>query len=431
MQTNIDSGYINNIKDTHKISLLPNIDEELELLELVLKEHTSLSSKMVTWMASYASIFDIELSSYNESLNPFFEKLNNNTKVKMQLVEMTNVLLKTKPSIKFKTEDIPRELTNLHLDLFSLIDAHTKEKYKDYIYDDAVKHLEFLMMARRFESVSLFNEYILWVNSLFLSLKIPTKTLIRFLVTLKEILLNSEISDAVIYIDNAVINLLSKLNVNYYDSHSYVTNKHANAYIQLLMQHKPEEATDLILDVQKSGMDFKELFIECFQNTQYEIGRLWHLQKLSIADEHYCTFETKKNLSIVTKNYAKKEAKNKKILSTCVSDEYHDLGIQIISCALNLEGWESIYLGSNVPIKAVLEAIEKYKIDVLAISVSIIINLGKADELIQRVKEVFPKIKIIIGGSPFNFDTDLVHKINADGMLKSVNEIEQLEQMLL
>lgn len=119
-----------------------------------------------------------------------------------------------------------------------------------------------------------------------------------------------------------------------------------------------------------------------------------------------------------------------KKLSICVSDEYHDLGIQIISSALNLEGWESIYLGANVPFKAVLEAIEKYKIDVLAISVSIIINLGKADELIRKVKEIFPNIKIIIGGSPFNLDPDLVNKINADGMLKSVNEIEQLEQLL-
>lgn len=298
MNTNIDSNYLNNFKVSNKTRLLPDINEELELLELVLKEHISLSSKMVKWISSYTSIFDIQLSSYNDSLNPFFDKLNNNTKIKMQLVEMTNALLNIKPTIKYKVEDIPKELTNLHFELFSLIDLHTKEEYKNYIYDEGVKHLEFLTMARRFDSFSLFDEYILWVNSLFLSLKIPTKTLIRFLVTLKEIVTNSEISDSVKYIEHAIVNLLNKLDVNYYDSHSFAENKHAKKYINLLIDHKPDEATNLILELQESAMDYKELFIECFQNTQYEIGRLWHLQKLSIADEHYCTFETKKTFNL-------------------------------------------------------------------------------------------------------------------------------------
>lgn len=63
-------------------------------------------------------------------------------------------------------------------------------------------------------------------------------------------------------------------------------------YTQMLLQGDRHSAGKLIFDAVKSGVPIKEIYLYVFQPSQYEIGRLWQNNKISVAKEHFCTAST-------------------------------------------------------------------------------------------------------------------------------------------
>jgi len=66
----------------------------------------------------------------------------------------------------------------------------------------------------------------------------------------------------------------------------------AQNYLDRLLKGKRESALELILNQAKAGVPVKEMYVQVFQPVQYEIGILWQTNKISVAQEHYCTGAT-------------------------------------------------------------------------------------------------------------------------------------------
>ena len=63
----------------------------------------------------------------------------------------------------------------------------------------------------------------------------------------------------------------------------------AERYLGCLLAADRSAATQLIDDALRDGVSVRELYLEVIQPTQYEVGRLWELDRLTVADEHFCT----------------------------------------------------------------------------------------------------------------------------------------------
>ena len=163
-------------------------------------------------------------------------------------------------------------------------------------------------------------------------------------------------------------------------------------------------------------ISIKDIYIYVFEPCLKEIGRLWQTHKITIAQEHYFTATTQLLMSPL---YSKKISSNKnglKFVSTCVSEESHVIGIKMVSDILELDGWDTYYLGANVPNRDLISFIIDVKPHVLGISVTIITHIHKVIELIHAVRDIeaLKDIKILAGGYPFNVDKDLWKQVGAD-----------------
>lgn len=67
----------------------------------------------------------------------------------------------------------------------------------------------------------------------------------------------------------------------------------AHQYLQALLRSERATASRLILDAADAGIGVRALYLNVFQRTQYEIGRLWQTNHISVAQEHYCTAATR------------------------------------------------------------------------------------------------------------------------------------------
>lgn len=196
----------------------------------------------------------------------------------------------------------------------------------------------------------------------------------------------------------------------------------ARTYLDLLLHGERGRASQLILNTVASGASVKEIYLDVFQRTQQEIGRLWQMNQVTVAQEHYCTAATQLIISQLYPHIFGSERVGKRVLAMSVGGELHEIGIRMVADFFELEGWDTYYLGANMPAASVVDAVADHAADVLAISVTLTPHLGKAVEMIEAVRQQRPATKIMVGGYPFNVAHDLWRKVGADGYAANAAE---------
>ena len=91
---------------------------------------------------------------------------------------------------------------------------------------------------------------------------------------------------------------------------------------------------------------------------------------------------------------------------TGVSGELHHIGPMMIADMLEANGWRVQFLGSNIPVPAIVAVIKDARPDVLGISVTMLFNLHQASRLIESVRALGHPIRIVVGGAAFRVATD-------------------------
>jgi methanogenic corrinoid protein MtbC1 len=90
----------------------------------------------------------------------------------------------------------------------------------------------------------------------------------------------------------------------------------------------------------------------------------------------------------------------KMVIGTIVGD-IHNIGKDLFADALRYRGIDVVDLGVDVPVERFLDAVTRYRPDILAISTYIEPSLSHTKILVNRLRQtgVPPGMKIIIGGS--------------------------------
>lgn len=322
-------------------------------------------------------------------------------------------------------------------DLIERYDARSKK----LCLQDVKYHLSYLGEALELSSLTLFLDYIVWVKDLLNNLKLPPQDLIVNIECIKEVLSREAPAGCAEIIAPYLDAALEKLKIQTECRRSFLDieapyHDLAGKYINFLINGDKNQANQLIQDAFKNGVSVRDLYLHVFQKTQRELGRLWHENKITVACEHYCTAATQ---LIISQLYpyifsASKNSENKKynIVIACVSNELHEMGIRMVADFLELEGFNTYYLGASVPQRSIIQTIYEKKADVLALSATISTHVRHAAAIIEEIKgsPAGAGVKVIVGGYPFNVDEELWKKIGAHGyaadMSSAVEKVSSL-----
>lgn len=103
-------------------------------------------------------------------------------------------------------------------------------------------------------------------------------------------------------------------------------------------------------------------------------------------------------------------------MATCVAGDLHEIGVRMVSDFFEMDGWDTFYLGANTPTASLLRTIEERGAEVMAISATMTFHLRAVRELIAALRdsEAGQRVKILVGGYPFNLAPDLWRVVGAD-----------------
>src|SRR4051794_25333294 len=160
--------------------------------------------------------------------------------------------------------------------------------------EDARYHLRFLTNAIAAGRPALFADYVAWTRTVLASRNVPADVLVDNLHILGRVLYAMFPASAQPllqeYLD-AALPLLPAEAGEPPSSLDPATAEYtvAAGYLADLLQARRADAFAKIHAVLACGTSIQDLYMRILQPVQYEIGRLWQLNRISVAQEHYAT----------------------------------------------------------------------------------------------------------------------------------------------
>jgi methylmalonyl-CoA mutase cobalamin-binding domain/chain len=310
---------------------------------------------------------------------------------------------------------------------------------KKFSIRDAGYHLPFLGESIVANQEEMFTEYVEWVKRLFRGLNFPDNVMIKTLECTQEVLeeqLPEDLSAITAKFINAGIEQMKKPldEINTYIDESTDIGKMAKQYNEALLAGKKNEASNIVLDAVKKGVPVKSIYMDIFQRSQYEVGRLWLSNKISVAKEHYCSAATQMIMSQLYPYIFTTERKGKTFVGACVGGELHEIGIRMVADFFEMEGWDTYYLGANTPASVILKAIEDNEADLLGLSIAMPYHRQLLNETIKtvRISELGKDLKIIIGGVALNSKVNNWESFGANAYAPNAHQaIEEANKLVL
>lgn len=340
--------------------------------------------------------------------------------------------------LKQHSHDLAQVITDLHFKRRQDLEQQLGNKSEKKYHDDVIDHINYLEQAVRVNSSALFSDHLDWSRTMLKERGIPENELINTIRYLKKAIRLELPDDMAQSLAEFVDTGLESLQNHPSGDKTFLKSgeplaEEAKNYLELLLGGKRKEAASLIKELVDDGQTIKDIYEHIFQKTQYEVGALWQKNKISVAHEHYCTAATQLIMSSLYPRIFSMEKKGKKFMACSVADELHEMGIRMVSDFFEMDGWDTHYLGANVPDEDVVQLLIEEKPDILGISVTIPLHIHKAAMLIEKVRgnHQTATIKIMVGGYPFSIVPDLWKKIGADASSNSAKEAIEIANKLI
>lgn len=198
----------------------------------------------------------------------------------------------------------------------------------------------------------------------------------------------------------------------------------ARAYLDKVLRGDRESAVAVVLDAVRGGTDVAAALVEVLEPAQKEIGRLWQVGEITVAQEHYCTAITQLVMTDLYPFLFTGDDSGRRLVAVQAPGSLHEVGLRMVADLLEHEGWDTTYLGAVSGSGPVVDALVDRRADVLAISASMPAHVRAVAALIAAVR-ADPRtahVKVVVGGRPFLVAPDLATEVGADGWAHDARE---------
>lgn len=286
--------------------------------------------------------------------------------------------------------------------------------------EDAKYHIDFLSSAIESGSTAPFEDYARWSSRMLASRGIDPEFVSENFQQIGESLnrvLSDDSAEIISHFIQAGRDACTDKRENAQENKSGELVQTQGLFLESILKGQRKAATRIALEALRSGHSIIDVYTEIFQESQYELGRLWESNKITVAEEHMATAITQFVMALIYPLIEMTDKVRGKMVITGVEGEMHQIGANMVADVLEAKGWDVRFLGTNMPHQGILKAVEEHRADVVGISATMLFNLPKVIQIIDQLREKFGtgSLKIIIGGASFRQVPQMYSEIGADG----------------
>jgi methanogenic corrinoid protein MtbC1 len=174
-----------------------------------------------------------------------------------------------------------------------------------------------------------------------------------------------------------------------------------NEFLNALLSGNRSKCSELVKNYLNNGVSIEVLYETIIKKALYDVGELWEYNKIGVATEHLASAIVEGILNELYLKIISSDKINKTVIVSCVENEFHQIGIKMISDVFEMNGWNAYFLGANTPTNELISFSKTIRPDVFAISLSIYFHLPILEKMIPIIKKEFPELPILVGGQAF------------------------------
>jgi methanogenic corrinoid protein MtbC1 len=344
---------------------------------------------------------------------------------------MTGPDTQTAEHIDGSRASLARELTERHFGRRPELEKRWGERGRAKCREDAEFHLRYLAQAVALGRPELFAEYLVWASAMLESRGIPAEDLRADMAELQQ-LLREQLPHAAAKVESVIGTAINAIGRGSTAEDAAVPEA-AQRYLDAALREGPLEASRVVDELVGKGLAPKIIYVGVLQPALYEAGRLWQRNRISVAEEHYCTAVTQRVLAKLYSDFLQERPHGPLVVVACVNGELHELGARMVCDALGLEGYKTSYLGASMPAAAIVDYACMHNARVLALSASITPHLAEVRQAIRRVRSEArcKALRIMVGGGAFNVLPDLWQAVGADAWAPdAAAAVEEVRRLL-
>jgi methanogenic corrinoid protein MtbC1 len=202
---------------------------------------------------------------------------------------------------------------------------------------------------------------------------------------------------------------------------------HVQTYLGHAVAGRHEHAVRHVLDLADQGMPVGDLLVDVIAPAQYELGRLWERGVVNIAQEHIATAVTQITMSALHPRLFGGPRVGSTLVAATPPGDAHEVGLRIVTDLLQLNGWDTRYVGSSCPVPDIIEAVLTSGASLLLLGVSMTAHLPGLRSAVEAVR-ADPRcdhVRVMVGGEPFRHAPMLGEWVGAD--LAASTAVEAVE----
>jgi len=187
---------------------------------------------------------------------------------------------------------------------------------------------------------------------------------------------------------------------------------------KVIIEGDLEKAKKLAEKALEEQIDPLEAITKGFTKGIKEVGDKFGKGEAFLADLIIAAEAMKAGMAVllpkIKESKSSRESLGKVIIGT-VKGDIHSIGKDIVATLLEVEGFEVINLGEDVPTEVFVDKVKEHNPDILGLSSLLTATMPAQREVIEALKEagLRDKVKVIIGGAPTT--KEWADEIGADG----------------
>lgn len=190
--------------------------------------------------------------------------------------------------------------------------------------------------------------------------------------------------------------------------------KLALEYLAACLEGDPQRAMHTVMAALEHGLSPTAVYTQVLVAAQKEIGQLWHVGDVSIAEERLVSETTRDLMTLIAAKYAPKESNGRTLVAAAVAGNTHELGLRAVADLFRIDGWRCLFLGSNVPAAEIARAAAAFNADLVVLNATLATQLKSLGESIETIRTIAAGRKILVGGLAFDGAPDLWRQLGAD-----------------
>ncbi|TLS35616.1 MerR family transcriptional regulator [Pseudalkalibacillus caeni] len=171
----------------------------------------------------------------------------------------------------------------------------------------------------------------------------------------------------------------------------------ADEMLSVLLRFDEKKAQEL-LNQAFALFSIEKVVLDILANLLVKVGHMWENNKITVAHEHFTSAFLRSRIGMIFHTLPV-DGHLPKVVAVCGPEEEHELGLLIFTLYLRRKGFEVIYLGSGIPKEDISVVIEETNPTILFLSCTLVTNLPETLSLVDELKNVFPDLKVGLGGS--------------------------------